>query len=756
MKPLYRKYETDKAQALLKFNLVALLAETVAELAASELDRLCIRLVRPNISGALLLSNKNFAGNYIVTDGDEVSVNLVLPAGKNRLTVEAEFGTNTRTLAIVDIFTTADATGTFEPEAITTPVVKQLTDVSREEFTELQENVTEIGGQIGQAAADAAAAQQSAGDARQAAQDAQQQAQAAQDAAEGAQQTAEAVNDALQEVISTGDIPAATVAKVAEHTTQIEQLNENKADKNGYFPQLSAGSADNLNSKDPETATFKIRPTGGEVSEVANGIASVKELKGDGCAWNQLFWIPDSDKSTESDNVTIVDNRDGSYTISTTQEGASDTVTKLLYAFEGIKVGHKYFVFGLSDNESIRLYDGTSSSSNLTTYVSQRIFTPESNYGGSSSVRIRVMNGAIITNPVTIRPQLIDLTLLGIDNLTTVAEVEAWLALHIGIAPYYAYNAVELLGADVRGFQTTGKNANLLNPSTRTARLFEYSWPQHDNMFTIKGLPAGNSLTFAPDATGTAEIITPDADGHFVVSGNGVLTIGGADDLSAVWLVATWDEALDDYDNFQPWDGKTFAFDTTKLYGKLNGAGDYVQLFAAGLRGVKSVRDVLNFLKAEAVINIGSRAYEEGDESDATVITDGTNTWYVLATPQVYTDVIYRDGELDTPVSELSLLVNNWAYEEVVLADFVSGSPKAIAPQTTILYGIDAAEQIDTLKKTYISVDALHDNMDALLTALVNGGIIGSYILSATPNENRVFSYEVTAPTPEPEPEPEP
>ena len=138
MKPLYKKYETDKANALLKFNLVALLAETVAELSASELDRLCIRLVRPQISGALLLSDKNFAGNYVTTDGDEVSVNLVLPSGKNRVTVEAEFGTNTRTLAIVDIFTTADATGTFEPEAITTPVVKQLTDVSREEFEELK------------------------------------------------------------------------------------------------------------------------------------------------------------------------------------------------------------------------------------------------------------------------------------------------------------------------------------------------------------------------------------------------------------------------------------------------------------------------------------------------------------------------------------------------------------------------------------------------------------------------------------------
>ena len=138
MKPLYVKYETGKLQALLLFNLVALLASTEAELQASELDRLCVRLVRPKISGALLLSAKNMAGNYVTTDGDEVSVHLNLPKGRNRVTVEAEFGTNTRTLAIVDVFTSGDEDGVFEPEAITTPVVKQLTDVSREEFEELK------------------------------------------------------------------------------------------------------------------------------------------------------------------------------------------------------------------------------------------------------------------------------------------------------------------------------------------------------------------------------------------------------------------------------------------------------------------------------------------------------------------------------------------------------------------------------------------------------------------------------------------
>lgn len=53
--------------------------------------------------------------------------------------------------------------------------------------------------------------------------------------------------------------------------------------------------------------------------------------------------------------------------------------------------------------------------------------------------------------------------------------------------------------------------------------------------------------------------------------------------------------------------------------------------FPTGMKSAGSVYDELT--KDKAITRIGSRAYESGDESDSSVITDGTTTYYALATP---------------------------------------------------------------------------------------------------------------------------
>lgn len=65
-----------------------------------------------------------------------------------------------------------------------------------------------------------------------------------------------------------------------------------------------------------------------------------------------------------------------------------------------------------------------------------------------------------------------------------------------------------------------------------------------------------------------------------------------------------------------------------------------VVVYPDGMRGVGDIRDEAE--GSTAVQRIGSRAYQSGDESDPDVITDGTSTFYPLATPQTYT--------LDTPL----------------------------------------------------------------------------------------------------------
>ena len=65
-----------------------------------------------------------------------------------------------------------------------------------------------------------------------------------------------------------------------------------------------------------------------------------------------------------------------------------------------------------------------------------------------------------------------------------------------------------------------------------------------------------------------------------------------------------------------------------------------VAVFPDGMRGVGSIRDEAE--GSTGVVRLGKRAYQTGDESDTSVLTDGTNTIYPLATPLTYT--------LDTPL----------------------------------------------------------------------------------------------------------
>ena len=57
--------------------------------------------------------------------------------------------------------------------------------------------------------------------------------------------------------------------------------------------------------------------------------------------------------------------------------------------------------------------------------------------------------------------------------------------------------------------------------------------------------------------------------------------------------------------------------------------------FPNGLQACPTAQDEAD--KQGGVVRVGTRSYQAGDESDATVITDGTNTNYALTTPQPFT-----------------------------------------------------------------------------------------------------------------------
>ncbi len=72
--------------------------------------------------------------------------------------------------------------------------------------------------------------------------------------------------------------------------------------------------------------------------------------------------------------------------------------------------------------------------------------------------------------------------------------------------------------------------------------------------------------------------------------------------------------------------------------------------FPNGMKSAGSVYDELT--ESKAITRVGSRAYQSGDESDTSVITDGTTTYYALVTP---TETSFTTASLVTENAEIPL-----------------------------------------------------------------------------------------------------
>jgi hypothetical protein len=114
---------------------------------------------------------------------------------------------------------------------------------------------------------------------------------------------------------------------------------------------------------------------------------------------------------------------------------------------------------------------------------------------------------------------------------------------------------------------------------------------------------------------------------------------------------------------YEPYWQRFLALRLSELTGIPEGGteADRVTMFPNGLRGLGTSYDEI--AGGKATKRRGVRAYESGDESDASVITDGTNTDYALTTPIVYTDLQYADG---TPFTmPATILVDDYGTERI-------------------------------------------------------------------------------------------
>jgi hypothetical protein len=136
----------------------------------------------------------------------------------------------------------------------------------------------------------------------------------------------------------------------------------------------------------------------------------LKSIVGGTVAWNQLVEISPTSKSQNTNGITFIDNRDGSYTFYTDENGAT-AQTAFIVAFmpDGVKQGRKYCQRGFGV-ESIDTYTIEDLYNGVLRYPTIDSAIIDGRGDGRLDARVLIRAGSVITTPVTVRPQISDLT----------------------------------------------------------------------------------------------------------------------------------------------------------------------------------------------------------------------------------------------------------------------------------------------------------------------------------------------------------
>lgn len=271
-----------------------------------------------------------------------------------------------------------------------------------------------------------------------------------------------------------------------------------KADIDGHYELLVAGSADNLTGHgDCVGAEYTIRTTGGSY-DVADGVATIKSIRGRTMAWNQLCG---NDGTTNTTGLTVTRNEDGSITLDGTSAGGYVIVS------DSVRIvrGHSYLLRGCPDGGGTDTYN-LNVSGVVHDVGGGYVFVPTTSTT-NRSVRFDVGADITVSN-MTVWPQLYDLTLIfGAGNEP---DIEGFVSVFSDT--YYERCDGKLLGANPSAIRTVGFNA--YDPSTGRATVISGNEYQIGGAYTSVTYDDGREIE--PDENG---IFVPDKTCEISVSG---------------------------------------------------------------------------------------------------------------------------------------------------------------------------------------------------------------------------------------------
>ncbi len=406
-------------------------------------------------------------------------------------------------------------------------------------------------------------------------------------------------------------------------------------------------------------AIFSHRPTGGDIP-VVDGSAKIKSIKGYTLLWNQYAGIVDSQTT---DNTLIASKGDGSYIVQTAvdETAGSDISVKISENISGCN-GHKLLFYGAPKGSSSASYCLYAEKSGQCDTGDGCII--ESAQDGESFA-IRVSKGTNINREVIFTPQIFDLTkMFGWGNEP--ASVEKFRALFP--LPLYEYCSGKLVSLKACDIKTTSFNQF----NGRYAAVLAHRPYYLGGTYRSIGFSQQRSGDATPFTIPRSRIYIPATNGYIHATGENICINFSDENRNG--------EYSDYIEYFNPLPVETY--------------------FPDGMKSVGSVYDEMT--EDKIITRIATRAYASGDESNATVITDGKETYYVKESEAVTAP--------DTAPS-LSYTTKSGGTEEVIYTEH------STPMRADIVYPFNVQESIKENRKTVVALTKRIAELEAMINA---------------------------------------
>lgn len=514
-------------------------------------------------------------------------------------------------------------------------------------------------------------------------------------------------------------------AKADKSTTytkvQVDTMLETKAEIDGDYPLMTVGNAEQLKSNVGEInkTPYLFRTSGGSIDI---GGSEVDKIVGGTVAFNQLVNYADITSETVN-NVTFT-NSNGVITI-TTDGTASNVVYKKICSPLHNSAGHKLLIICSNNTVDGLSFFDSSSPRQFNEVNTNKIISAS---GADISFYCRVNSGATVNTKIS--PLAFDLTqMFGSTIADYIYSLEQGTA-GAGVAyfrklfpkSYYAYNAGELMSVKTSAHNMTGFNQwdeqwelGSIDDSTG-------SDTTANNVIRSKNfIPVVNNLVYYINSSNsTMRLFFYDEDKNYISyvdkSNSTVAMLSNAHYIKFRMYAAYGTTYKNDICINLSWDGER------------NGEYEPYELNSyeldpdLELRGIPKL-DANNNLyydgdeyESDGTVTrkYQKRSYQEGDVTDGlTMITDGTNTVVVLATPTTEQADPYTNPQV----------VNDFGTEEYV-------DTRSVA----IPVGHDTFYQANLRAKLEMAPDAPENN--------------GDYLMRHNNGENTYIPYSSPIPTP--------